>query len=810
MSYRTALVAVVVLAVVAGAADATRVEGYCYLDGETDHSGTKVEIDGSAIHSAKYTEPSGYYGRWSSVLPGWHTFTYTHLGFLKETHEFQVPLIGVHELPPVTLERGLAGSLSGVLGPGDFSVEGDIWVESGDALDIVPNTRLLFEGHYKFDVYGLLKAVGDARHPTVFTRSAANPDLDWGGIRFHSADESCRLEHCRIEYGHANGPGDEACGGGVFCETTTLTMEYCSVTDNRADFEGGGICCHFSDLLLWKCLFSRNEATRGGGASYTYNSHNNPTCEFTSCTFYDNNADDCGGGVYFWDIWWPRGAEGKRLASDEYDRVVDDRFSHPSITNCIFWYNWTDQISTYRELDVNYCDIEGGWPDGVGNIDCDPLFDEDCCLTWLNYPVEDETKSCCIDAGPPPPKLPRDLDGTRADIGECPYFQVPVGGCEYLGRCVEDMYLERVWGDPPYESREFTIGVHDGASWSPPIWPPQNLVLFMMDMEGITFPRGRPALYYFGQIVAYDAATCDTVAVTRLSDYSRGNHGLAVQPEGSWVSYWYTVLGQDLLFHIDGSGNPIGSFPAGSDSITGLAFDSSNRHLWGIVRGDPDRFVEYDVSTGVPTLIQGPFPVPWSEAGATRAAAGLDYDRKSNRLIAVNTASRTLEYFSDSRPAYPGPPSLDEPRVCSEAVCDIFPSPPTPWGVSAIYDIDKVFIADNTPGGPFPLDEYLYEGWVGVEEEEIGSGPWSYYLSQNCPNPFNPVTRIKYQLPEVCHVTLEVYNLAGQKVATLVDGLQEAGTWAVPWDATGIASGVYFYRLSTDGATATRRMVILK
>jgi hypothetical protein len=88
--------------------------------------------------------------------------------------------------------------------------------------------------------------------------------------------------------------------------------------------------------------------------------------------------------------------------------------------------------------------------------------------------------------------------------------------------------------------------------------------------------------------------------------------------------------------------------------------------------------------------------------------------------------------------------------------------------------------------------------------------PTSYELSQNFPNPFNPVTTIRYGLPRESHVTLKIYNLLGQEVATLVDGVQQKGYRSVAFGGVGFASGVYLYRLQADGYSSTKRLVLLK
>jgi hypothetical protein len=100
---------------------------------------------------------------------------------------------------------------------------------------------------------------------------------------------------------------------------------------------------------------------------------------------------------------------------------------------------------------------------------------------------------------------------------------------------------------------------------------------------------------------------------------------------------------------------------------------------------------------------------------------------------------------------------------------------------------------------------------TGVSQtQEKSPLPATYALGQNHPNPFNPATCIAYDLPEAADVTLSVYNIAGQRVATLASGHREAGRHRVAWDGTGLASGIYFYRLEAGAFSRTRRMVVLR
>lgn len=88
--------------------------------------------------------------------------------------------------------------------------------------------------------------------------------------------------------------------------------------------------------------------------------------------------------------------------------------------------------------------------------------------------------------------------------------------------------------------------------------------------------------------------------------------------------------------------------------------------------------------------------------------------------------------------------------------------------------------------------------------------PKEYELGQNYPNPFNPSTQIRYSVPEQARVKLEVYNMLGQRVATLVNENKSPGRYEVNFDASGLSSGVYIYRLQAESHTESRQMMLIK
>jgi hypothetical protein len=95
-------------------------------------------------------------------------------------------------------------------------------------------------------------------------------------------------------------------------------------------------------------------------------------------------------------------------------------------------------------------------------------------------------------------------------------------------------------------------------------------------------------------------------------------------------------------------------------------------------------------------------------------------------------------------------------------------------------------------------------------DDQTSQMPAEYQLYQNYPNPFNPSTTINYLIPEDGFVKLAIYNMLGEEVAKLVNTTQKAGRYEVNFDASGLSSGVYVYRIEAANFTSSKKLIFMK
>jgi beta-glucanase (GH16 family) len=132
--------------------------------------------------------------------------------------------------------------------------------------------------------------------------------------------------------------------------------------------------------------------------------------------------------------------------------------------------------------------------------------------------------------------------------------------------------------------------------------------------------------------------------------------------------------------------------------------------------------------------------------------------------------------------------------------------------ITLIFDFQPGQIGDGSANFTWYFDDLVVNASTTPTSAE-GRGvdlPHAYQLHQNYPNPFNPTTSVQFDLPRASNVTIEVFNVWGQRIEVLADGSFQSGTHSVSFDASGLPSGTYFYRMQAGSFIQTQKMTLVK
>lgn len=201
--------------------------------------------------------------------------------------------------------------------------------------------------------------------------------------------------------------------------------------------------------------------------------------------------------------------------------------------------------------------------------------------------------------------------------------------------------------------------------------------------------------------------------------------------------------------------------------------------------------------------------------GATDAP-GVDIDaRDVAQLVANAEYTDVTDYIAVPAGAY----TIDISPAGTGTIIASFGADLTPLAGGTAIVLASGFLDPeaNQNGAAFGLIAVLADGTV-LEldavatslDDRLSDAPQSFELYQNYPNPFNPSTQIRYDLAQTTNVRVEVYNVVGQRVATLVNTQQSAGTYTVNFDANALASGMYIYRIEAGNFVQVRKMMLVK
>ncbi len=132
-----------------------------------------------------------------------------------------------------------------------------------------------------------------------------------------------------------------------------------------------------------------------------------------------------------------------------------------------------------------------------------------------------------------------------------------------------------------------------------------------------------------------------------------------------------------------------------------------------------------------------------------------------------------------------------------------------------VYHVADTFSVSLTVAGPNGADTLVRENYIIVTDPTLISNPSNripaqFKLYNNYPNPFNPITNIEFSIPKPEFVSLKVYNILGEEVAMLISEQLGAGDYKHDWDATGLASGIYLYKIQAGDFTETKKMILMR
>jgi hypothetical protein len=326
-------------------------------------------------------------------------------------------LVGTYENITYIDEEIVSGEWTSEGSP--YYIDGNIYVENGQTLEIDAGTEIYVRGPYRFDVQGCVKAMGTDDEKVLFSRS--NPNLMWDGFDFNATDlsnDSSVFDHCIFEYAYAQGAAPNNSGGAIVMQDFDKALISNSLFQyNKADIpiplwtpSGGAIALDNASPFISKCIFRFNQAT-SAGAIISYDESN---AIISNCLFYENISGDEGGALEY-----HSNSNGLIINSTIVDNEayiigggIHMKYgSSPQIINTIIWNNTAgegNQVGIVHENsnpEFYYCDIEGGLDEIYNanyisgyenNIEEDPVFMQ----TPENF-YSLEGGSPCIDAGTP-------------------------------------------------------------------------------------------------------------------------------------------------------------------------------------------------------------------------------------------------------------------------------------------------------------------------------------------------------------------------------------------------------------------------
>jgi hypothetical protein len=753
----------------------------------------------------------------------------------------------------------------GILGS-PYLITGDVTIPDDSTLIIEPGVSVEFQGYYALNVQGRLLAIGTPMDTISFTINDTtgfhNPDTTlggWNGIQFIDTpqeNDTSKIQYCRLEYGKAVGSNPpESNGGAVYISNFhNVLITNCLITHNSAGGlnspSGGGLSLFFSNVQLENNEISYNRAW-DGGAIIIFESD----AVFWNNRFVSNHADAGGGGL------WIGGQANPEFNGDIF---LNNR-SESNGGGIICWQTTNTTLN-----DVSFTGNLSNWGGGVGVIDCQ-LQMNNCSLvdnfardlggglaadfstvhlsnttflgdtsgflsgaihSWYsdmqikNSLFEDnsaqfggaihsEFSDFQIDSSAFRRNLA--IDGAGIHSSNTSYH---LDSCLFVGnRASNDgggiqYHVDTTEFTSPYELQILNSrfiqneGFRRGALDIQQINLGSSMVnVFIDNSEFIENVIDRGGNLFIGRNIE-DFIISRTVF--------RGNSA-TLRTASCQISNNATGTVSNCLFVSNQNPGGGSAFTIGLNSnialINNTFFDNAGGAALTVRNAGHAMLLNNIFWKNRPYNI-----IISAVNDTTPCSADIYYNdfEFGQDSIIVNDTISTVNWGGgnlDQNPLFADTSGLDfhlqDTSACIGAGIDSLEISGV-WYYSPISDLEGNVRPD--PAGSMP-DMGAYESPLAVPtilpDVKI-QNPLRFSLEQNYPNPFNQTTVISYQLSAVNRVSLQVYDIAGREVAELVNGTRKVGEHTVKWNASNLASGIYFYRLVAGPHVQTRKMVVLK
>ena len=836
------------------------IDGYCFLENQTNHAGTKVLFQSGYLDST-FTDDSGYYESDINVVG------LCDVQFSQENY-FNGEILNLSVSSDTTLQNitlnlmggaYISGELNGFLPRNNYYITGDISVEAGDSLIIEAGSTFLFDEWLSFKVDGYLQAAGVESDSIKFIPLVDT--LRWKGIDFsYFADDSCRLEYCVISGSRDTGiEVDSTCltiknssitdncvitydeyGGGIYCidyaalyiSDSNVSGNYaegyggglyiknkcvaefvnCTIDSNTSEVHGGGLYIRESQADMFYCSLGWNESGYDGGGLYFYMSHYD-SANFIECNFHNNLTGDDGGGTY--------------LNPGNYNNILFDKCNftensaHDGGAGLVFAGGYSVIITS-----CNFIDNFGESVTGIGlSINADTAIIENCNFTGNSGGYrgggliigEGSTtvKNCTITNN----STTHRGGGILLNHG-----QVSIINCIISGNT---------------NNGDNGAGIYNDCS--------DVLIENCTFSENILFNQ-----YCYGSAISNYNSDGQLIILNSIFEGNIGEGCIYLDSTYTSVNY--------CDFYDNQGGNFYGTLPQGLGSIRTVNLNGDSCDVYHNIFLNPAFYSTtgdsaYYLTEDSPCIDAGD-PASSRDPDSTIADMGAYYyDQRAlhitltplnfpiqilpgggsfNFNVIINNSSDDNVNFDAWIEAVLPDSSVHGPIILREnltlapldsIICDnmtqfvpaavppgIFKYRANVGGFPDSVIASEYFEFEKLPGIDLPNHNQRWEvlGWDDEPDLSVEVLPTNYALHPPFPNPFNPETTITFGLPEAGNVRVTVFDILGREVMIIADEYYPAGYHSLRWNASNQSTGIYFIKFSASKNQQVRKVLLLK